>query len=210
LTLPVVDLDAQTRPFDTSINGVIGWDVLGRYAVTLDLRAGRCRMTLASPGRLKRGLRLVIVDGAPAVSARIADDRSSRSGVFLIDTARAVSRIADSALSRPMPTGGASVRLRAVSIGGRLFEEVPAEPMAETPATSAIGTGVWTGALLVLDPVDRRMVVRFPRPTSQRPRASLPEVAEDRQASATKLRPGSNRPQAASSDQWPTFFQMER
>jgi hypothetical protein len=162
VTWPVVDLDPETRAFDTTINGIIGWDVLGRYAVTLDLRGGGCRITLSMPRRRGRGLLLTMVGGAPAVAARIADSTSARSGLFWIDTGRLASRIAGAALSRPMPAGGAPGRLRALSLDGALIEQIPAEPAAGSAAASAIGVGVWQGAWLSIDPAARRLRLRVP------------------------------------------------
>jgi hypothetical protein len=167
LKLPVVDLDPQTHAFDTSINGIIGWDVLGRYAVTLDLRRGGCRFALSPrrgrPTRTGRGLAMVAVSGAPAFRAAIADSRTSRSGLFWIYTGGMESRIAGAGLAGPIPAGGAPVRLRAVSIAGVLFEEVPALPDPSVgPAAGAIGTTIWRGALIRIDPARQEMRVEFP------------------------------------------------
>jgi hypothetical protein len=160
VTMPVVDLDAETRDFATSIAGVIGWDVLGRYEIDLDLRHGACRLALGRRRPLRRGNPLTMVGGAPAVAARITDGRVSREGLFWIDTGRAASRVADTTLSRPMPTDGAPVRLRAVSIAGALVEQIPAEP---APTDNALGGAVWAGARLRIDPANGRWTVTWPR-----------------------------------------------
>jgi hypothetical protein len=166
MRVPVVDLDPETRALDTSINGIIGWDVLGRYSVTLDLRRGGCRLTLSPVrrrgGSADRGLPLVMVSGAPAFRAAVADSRTSRAGLFWIDTGQTESRITGTTLSRPMPDASTPVRVRAVSIAGVLFEQIAAQPdPPSTSAAGAIGTAVWRGALIRIDSARRRMRVQF-------------------------------------------------
>jgi hypothetical protein len=171
LDLAVVDLDAETRVFDTVINGVIGWDVLGRYAVELDLRRGRCRLTLAAAGRTVRrlgaALPLTQVYGAPAIPAAVTDGLGAREGLFLIDTGQEAVRVADARLSRPRAgkDRDAPVQLRAASVGGALIEQVPAAIM-DPPASGAVGTfglSVWRGGVLWLDPARGRAVFWSPR-----------------------------------------------
>ena len=170
LNMPVVDLDAQTRPFDTVINGVIGWDVLGRYAVELDLRRGRCRLTLTLPQRGVRrrpnALRLVEISAAPALPAAVSDGVDAQTGRFRIDTAQEAVQVAGARLSRPKEGKDASapVRLRAVSVAGVLVEQVPAAVMEPPDAgvTGSLGLSVWRGGVLRLDPVERQATFRRP------------------------------------------------
>ncbi|HEY1929526.1 MAG TPA: hypothetical protein VGG92_18825 [Caulobacteraceae bacterium] len=171
VSLAVVDLDTETRAFDTVINGVIGWDVLGRYAVELDLRKGRCRLSLAAPRRRARrfagaALSLVEVGGAPALPAAVSDGVNSQEGLFRIDTAHAAVEVVDARLSRPRSgkDEAAPIRLRAVSVAGALAEQVPAAVM-DPPVPGVVGTlglSVWQGDVLRLDPVERRISVRSP------------------------------------------------
>jgi hypothetical protein len=171
IRMAVVDLDDQTRAFDTVINGVIGWDVLGRYAAELDLRAGRCRLKLSAAGRRvhRQGAVLPLTQpgGAPAVPAAVADDVGAQQGLFLIDTGREAVRVAGARLSRPQrgKDKEAPIQLRAVSVGGALAEQVPAAVMdpAAPDVTGALGLSVWRGGVLRLDPALGRVLFWKPR-----------------------------------------------
>lgn len=176
--LAVVDLDAETRPFDTVINGVIGWDVLGRYVVELDLRRGRCRLTLVPPHRRRpsvaKGLQMDEVGGAPALPAAISDGLETRAGLFRIDTGQDAVEVADARLSRPKvgKDAAAPIRLRAVSVDGALIEQAPAAVM-ESPipgVLGGLGLSVWRGGILRLDPVEGRVIFRSPRQDPPGPR----------------------------------------
>jgi hypothetical protein len=171
LSVPVVDLDAQTRAFDTVINGVIGWDVLGRYAVELDLRDGHCRLSLErgawrSPLQDRASLPLEMTAGVPAVLAAISDGVSARQGLFLIDTGQEAVRVAGARLSRPREgkDKDAPVQLRAVSVAGVLVEQAPAAVMESGPpgAAGALGLSVWRGGVLRLDPARSSISVQRP------------------------------------------------
>jgi hypothetical protein len=156
LRVPVVDLDAQTRVFDTSINGIIGWDALRRWRVALDLRRGRCRLALG-PRSAGSGpdvhLPLSEIAGAPAVPALATDGSAIRAGLFRLDTAQEVTAIDGARLSRIAPSGGAPVRLRAVEFAGALFEQVPAAVGAgqSSGLEGSLGLGVLRGVKLTLD-----------------------------------------------------------
>jgi hypothetical protein len=113
---------------------------------------------------VRGGSPLAIVGGAPVIDARITDGRTVRADVFRIDTGRAVSHIAGASLARPPPAADAPARLRAVSIQGAIFEQVPAESASNEDTGSALGTGVWRGALIVTDPRHGRMRIDFDRP----------------------------------------------
>jgi hypothetical protein len=154
--MAVAGLDLETASFDTAINGIIGWDVLGRYDVTLDLRGGQCRLTLADPGPRAAhiGTRTTLeeIGGAPAVHAVVSDGVSALSGEFRIDTGHAATRVREAHLSRPASRPADPVRLRALSLDGVLFEQIPAAAGGEATdgLGGSIGTAVWRGAVLRL------------------------------------------------------------
>lgn len=158
----VVDLDARTRVFDTTINGVIGADLLRRFVVDIDFSPCRIRLGHRAPKRVTGAARLVVrdVDGVPTLRASISDGLQARVGDFAIDTGGAASRITGATLSRtPEPGSDPPTRLRALVVGGRLFEQIPAEI---SPARNAIGTGVWSQGRLRLDLRDGWMEIVFP------------------------------------------------
>jgi hypothetical protein len=156
LTLPVADLDARARGFVTSIVGVIGADALRAFVTEISTQPCRVRLSRRGdrrPGAVRLPLRMV--DGALAVRAAISDGATSRAGWFAIDTGQAPTLAADATLSRtPAPGSDPPVRLRAVSVAGRLFEQVPGGVMAPPRAGLAgtIGMAVWSRFRLRLDP----------------------------------------------------------
>ena len=156
LTLPIADLDARTARFDTTINGVIGADLLGRFVVEID--PSPCRLRLLRrrsapwPGRVRLPIRQA--GGRPLVPARITDGAKIRDGLFALGTADWETRLAGARLARPQPPGAvSSARLRALEVGGRLFEQVPAAVQAEDGdgARGAIGMAVLSRWRLRLD-----------------------------------------------------------
>jgi hypothetical protein len=184
VTLPIVDLDARTAKFDTAINGVIGVDVLRRFIVEIDPAACRLRLLSSRPGLWRGGVRLAIstAGGRPLAPVRITDGVQVRTGHFAIDTADWPTTVGDARLSRPQIADRTSpVRLRAMEVGGRLFEQVPAvvQPQGgpapggtppEEEARGAIGMAVWSQWRLRLDirngwlelaPPGRRQVPAF-------------------------------------------------
>ncbi|MEO8927211.1 MAG: hypothetical protein ABI306_08610 [Caulobacteraceae bacterium] len=166
--MEVTDLDARTRAFTTNIAGVLGADALGPFVV--DIGFAPCTVRLdrrhraAASGAMK--LKVQVVAGVPAIAAAISDGPTSRAGLFAIDTASAGIRIADASLSRPPPVGidpagreAPPARLRALSLGGLLFERTPAGLMAQAPPglAGAIGDAVWRRFHLRLDLKNRRV-----------------------------------------------------
>ena len=160
--LDVADLDARTGSFITSIAGVIGADLLAGFVI--DIQPSPCRLTLyrKTPPRMRGAVRLSLrqVGGAPAVRAGISDGAESRFGWFAIDTASEGVRVAGAKLTRAPPDGADAgsrtsppARLRALSLGGRLFEETPAGLMAPAPPglDGAVGLAVWRPYHLRLD-----------------------------------------------------------
>jgi hypothetical protein len=152
----VADLDVRTRDFDTTVNGVIGADVIGRF--TMDIRWRPCgvRLWSARPGPPRGSSRIALVrrDGLGLVPAIATDGLTIRQGDFAIETADWASRIADATLSRPpvAKSRPAPARLRAMEVAGELFEEVPANLAgADDVSAGAIGAAVWTRWNLRLD-----------------------------------------------------------
>ncbi len=151
----VADLDARSHGFTTNIAGVLGADALSPFTADIDFSPCKVRLRRGRPALLSGGLRLKVreVAGIPAVTAAISDGAVSRQGLFAIDTASAGTRIAAAALSRAPPTGvdpadrpSAPARLRALSLGGRLFEQTPAGLWPDAPSglDGAIGNAVWS------------------------------------------------------------------
>ncbi len=159
-TLPIIDLDAQTARFDTTINGVLGADIARGKVLTLDFRGGGCRFVLGArrPASRRRtvSLPLTWIAGIPVAPAIISDGVKARSGLFALGTARAASVISAARLSRPAKAGD-PIRLRALELGGQLFEQTPAETPSEISAGPAariagdIGTFVLARGRLILD-----------------------------------------------------------
>lgn len=144
----VVDLDARTRAFPTPIAGVIGADILaGRV---LEVSFAPCRVGLWPRGHEPRPahgrpLPLALVDGRPLVTAGVADGLRAELGAFVpatgLDAALRIDAAQGVALhggkpERFLPYGPARARLRALSFGGELWEDLPAglTPRADLPA----------------------------------------------------------------------------
>jgi hypothetical protein len=153
--MKVADLDARSRPFVTGIVGVIGADALTPFVT--EIATSPCRVRLSQRAGRRSTLRLPLrtVGGVPAVRAAISDGATSRRGWFAIDTGAGPSLIADATLTRT-PAAGTDppVRLRALSLGGLLFEQTPAGLMADPPPglSGSIGMAVWARFRLRLDP----------------------------------------------------------
>ena len=166
VNLPIVDLDPQTRGFDTTINGVLGADIARGRVLTLDFRHGGCRLGLTGRRPLPRGARMKIdyVEGVPAIHALISDGVKTRAGLFALDTAQGATIITKGRLSRP-DTATAQVRLRALEMAGRLFEQIPAQVASEPGSLSgAIGTAILAHGHLTLDGTRAVLVVTLPKP----------------------------------------------
>lgn len=161
LKMVIADLDSRTAAHDTVINGVLGADVLGRFTVEID--PWPCRLRLLPIGRRgpwAGGIRLPVahgVGGRALAPAMISDGLNVRGGVFALGTADWPTTIVRARLSRePSPRAPARVRLRALEVGGRLFEQSPAalaQPRGDQ-AEGAIGMSVWSRWRLRLDVAD--------------------------------------------------------
>ena len=155
VTLAIVDLDPRTARFDTTINGVIGADLLRRFVVEIDPSPCRLRLLRGKSAVWPGSVRLAVRDagGRPLAPARVADGHEVRAGEFALGTAEWATLVAGR-LSRPEPADApAPVRLRAVEVAGRLFEQVPAglQPQAGDEAQGSIGMAVWSHWRLRLD-----------------------------------------------------------
>ena len=168
----VANLDPRSPGFVTPIVGVIGDDVLGRYVVDIDFAP--CTVTFYAPGKAPRfaGQRLPLawIDGRPTVRAAVSDGRRALAGAFVVDTAsKAAVR-----LSIPMahgpddgdPRQWSPTWIRALSIGGALFEKPSAARGAELPATvaGALGTDWLRRYRLRIDLPGGGLTLAKPRP----------------------------------------------
>jgi hypothetical protein len=173
--MQVADLGARTRPFVTGIAGVIGADALMPFVI--EIATSPCRVRLsrrARPEAESIRLPLRVVGGTLAVKAAISDGVTARQGWFAVDTGADTTLVADARLSRSPAEGtDPPVRLRALSIGGLLFEQIPAGLMADPPTgvSGVIGEAIWSRFRLRLDP--RRGWVTL------RPAADSEPVAEN-------------------------------
>jgi hypothetical protein len=156
LEMTVTDLDARSTPFVAGVAGVIGADAFAGWVVSL--QTSPCRVALSRrAGRLVGGRRLPLrrIAGAWAVEAAISDGVTSRRGWFAIDTGGPGMRIADARFTRQPPPGAAEspARLRALSLGGRLFEQTPAGLMADAPPglAGSIGEAAWSAFRMRID-----------------------------------------------------------
>jgi hypothetical protein len=156
MTLAIIDLDDQTRRFDTTINGVLGADIARGKILILDFRVGRCRLTLAGGRGAGRrgagGVPLIWSGGIPAAKAVVSDGVTTRPGLFALGTAQAATVISKGALSRPAKAED-QIRLRAVEFAGQLFEQTPAQlgPAPVSGLSGALGTAILARGRLVLD-----------------------------------------------------------
>lgn len=152
--LAVVDLDARTRAFPTPIAGVIGADVLRDFV--LEVSPGDCRLSLSPGGRRAPfpgavSLALVWRDGAPVIPAAVSDGPRARTVSLTPATGldaplRLAARLAavpGGEAATLAPYGGGRAELRALSLGGEIFEGLPAGLADETAATDgAVGLSV--------------------------------------------------------------------
>ena len=163
LTVKIVDLGALARPFPAGLAGVIGADALAGHWLVIE--TAPCRVWLDGRRPRGRGLSLRRVAGSWAVKAAISDGVRARQGWFAVSTAAWPSQIAGAALARqPAPGSDPPVRLRALSLGGRLFENLPAAVIDHAPAglDGSIGMAVWSRFRVGLD-LRRRALELTPR-----------------------------------------------
>jgi hypothetical protein len=174
--LAVANLDPRTLGFPTTIDGLIGADVLAGYVV--DLRLSPCRITLRRHAGRFAGERLPMVEiaGVPTVAASVSDGRTAREGRFAIDTGAAGLRLSDAEahLSRtpkgvdPASRAHPPARLAALGLGGTVVLRPLAGLQSGAPPglLGGIGTDVWSryavqvdlkrGELMLSPPLARR------------------------------------------------------
>ena len=154
VSMPVLELDDRTRAFPTPISGVLGADILAGQV--LEVWPKPCRVRISpSRGRVWAGLPVVLKSGVPYVRAAASDSDGGLSGLFRVDTGSPAPVALDPA---GLATSG---RLRGLSVGGRLFEDVIAVPLAKADdgALGAIGEPIWATFRMRLDFGARRLVI---------------------------------------------------
>jgi hypothetical protein len=101
---------------------------------------------------------LVSAGGRPTVEATLSDGKKIRVRSFGIGTAAWPTRLIGDGLARPVPTDPtavpAPIRLRALELGGRLFEQVPVTVGVgdRRKVGEEIGLSIWSRWRLRLDP----------------------------------------------------------
>lgn len=167
VSVKIVNLDARGAGFVTPIVGVIGMDVLAGHSVEIDF--AHCRLSIDRPWRARRQVVFPVemVQGLPTVSAGVSDGPKAFRGTFAIDTGSlAMARLSTRDASAtgkldPSARHKAPARLRALSIGGVLAENVPASLADDLPegVNGALGTGLWARHRLRLDADARTLSV---------------------------------------------------
>ena len=160
--IAVADLDAREWGFPTSLDGIIGADVLAGYVV--ELQFSPCRLTLqrrASPVEVVARLPIEMVSGVPTLAGAVSDGVKTRTGQFAIDTGASGVRIvaAHARFSRlsaqvdPMSRDRPPARLATLSFGGLAFHDLPAalQTDAAEGVLGGVGTDVWSRYVLRLD-----------------------------------------------------------
>lgn len=157
------DLGMRERPFTAGLVGVIGADALSGFVT--EIQAVPCRVKLSRRAGRPWLIRLPLktIGGALAVPAAISDGATSRAGWFAVATGQPGVTVADAKLTREPPKDAdpdwPPARLRALSLGGLLFEQIPAN-IAEPPApglVGALGEDVWWRYRMRLDPARGRL-----------------------------------------------------
>lgn len=151
VSVKVADLDARSAGFMTPIAGVIGMDVLAGHGVEIDF--AHCRLRIDQPWRARRQvvLPVEVVDGLPTLQAAVSDGPTALRGAFAIDTASlAMARLSTRGATAtgkldPAARHQAPARLRALSIGGVLAQNVPATLADDLPegVSGTLGVGLW-------------------------------------------------------------------
>lgn len=159
--MQVLELDARTRAFPTPIAGVLGSDILAGQVLQIEPNPCRVRLTPAGRQRRRGGdivLPITLRDGAPFVHASVSDGAQGAAGAFRIDTG--------GPLAVALPAGAPATeagRLRALAVGGVLFENVPAGAPKDA-AQGRIGEPIWARFAMRLDYARRTLTLSNPRP----------------------------------------------
>jgi hypothetical protein len=157
--IAVRNLDYRAVGFSTPILGVIGADILDRYALTLDFAP--CRLGLESISarrdRTPGALPVALVGGVPTVVATASDGQRGVAGPFALDTASqgGVRTRGAADAPRQKPAGV----LAALSWDGVLRQNVPAVVAGALPdgVVGAIGLQILAAYRLRLDPQAGRL-----------------------------------------------------
>jgi len=167
VSVKVADLDARGAGFVTPIAGVIGMDVLAGHGVEIDFAP--CRLRIDQPWKAARQvvLPVEVIDGLPAIVAAVSDGPRALRGAFAIDTgSQAMIRLStrDAAATGKLDVNArhiAPARLRALSIGGVLAENVPATLADDLgdELVGSLGTALWAGHRLRLSADARTLSV---------------------------------------------------
>jgi|SRR5215217_580681 len=158
----VADLDDRAPGFVTPIAGIIGADLLARFTVDLDFAPCRLRLTQGRAPLFRAVQRFSVrmVAGSPVLEAGVADDRRARRGLFALDWSSGAAVRLSSAELRPARNGldpslrsRAPARLRALSLGGQLYEEQSAAVASglDPALAGTLGTDLWSRWRLRLD-----------------------------------------------------------
>ncbi len=156
--MTVTDLGARERPFVAGLVGVIGADALAGFVTEIEINPCRVRLSRRAGQPWPIRLPLKTISGALTVPAAISDGATSRTGWFAVATGQPGVTVAGAKLTRePSKEGDPDwppARLRAVSLGGLLFEQVPAG-VSDQPSpglAGSIGEAIWSRYRMRLDP----------------------------------------------------------
>lgn len=166
----VANLDLRTGALPTPIAGVIGADVLKAYV--LDVSFAPCRVALRPAARAghfeaRASLPLTWTAGRPTARAAVTDGPRALAGRFAIATGGDTGvRLSDALAASPRaakpkelyPYGILRPRLRALSLAGDLFENLPGGLIAAEDPTLAGQIGA---------PILARYRLRFDFPASR-------------------------------------------
>ena len=166
LEMTATDLGVRERPFAAGLVGVIGADALSGFVTEIQTNPCRVRLSRYGGRRWPIRLPLKVVGGAFAVPAAVSDGAMSRSGWFAVATGQPGVTVSDARLTRDPPKDAdpdwPPARLRALSLGGMLFESVPTG-LADALAPGlygALGEDIWWTFRMRLDPAHGRLELK--------------------------------------------------
>lgn len=182
-------IDARTWSLPTPVAGVIGVDVLKGYVVDVTAYASRCRVAIhpaerAPAFRARATLPLRWAGERPTIPVTVADGPNAKAVALVPSTgADAALRLSDATAqaagaARPDAVylyGDLNPRLRALSLAGELFENVPAglaKADAMPGADGVVGAAILSRWALRFDFPAGRLLLADP-PTEKGPRRGL-------------------------------------
>jgi hypothetical protein len=164
--MTATDLGARERPFAAGLVGVIGADALSGFITEIQTEPCRLRLSRRAGRRWPIRLPLKVIGGAFAVPAAVSDGATSRAGWFAVATSQPGVTLADARLTRDPPKDAdpdwPPARLRALSLGDLLFEQVPAG-IADPPApglAGSLGEDIWWRFRMRLDTIHGRLELK--------------------------------------------------